>query len=207
MQQLVPLAALDALQFPLQPLVSVLVVPDLLGDGGAIARVQLGDELRNEVGVLGGFLGGGQTGAGRLPLPRALDLSGGRRVWRGILALAPDLILQDEQIEVAQRIGAQAAALEALVGGDVGVVLQQLRDPAEDRGAYAIGMEGLEQQERLEVGVGGEASIHPPVPLDGVLGTRATTLGRQGSQHDGGERAKDACRQRRAPREMAQAGG
>jgi hypothetical protein len=38
------------------------------------------------------------------------------------------------------------------------------------------------------VGVGGQASIHPPVPLSGLVGTRATTLGWKRSQHDGGRR-------------------
>jgi hypothetical protein len=45
------------------------------------------------------------------------------------------------KIEIAQSIGAQAAALKTLVGGDMGVVLQQLRDAAEDLRPYAIGLE------------------------------------------------------------------
>lgn len=46
-------------------------------------------------------------------------------------------------------------------------------------------MERLEQEKRLEMGVGGQASIHPPVPVKGVWGTRATGGGRKGSQSDG----------------------
>jgi hypothetical protein len=45
--------------------------------------------------------------------------------------LASDLLFQQVQAEISQRIGTQAAALEAPVAGDGGVVLQQLRDPAE----------------------------------------------------------------------------
>jgi hypothetical protein len=41
-------------------------------------------------------------------------------------------------------------------------------------------MQALEQQQRLEGGVGRAASIHPPVPL----GARARGRGREGSQRD-----------------------
>lgn len=75
------------------------------------------------------------------------------------------------------------------MGLDVGVVLQQVGDSAEDGWIYAIAGEGLEQQQRLEMGVGGQAVIHPPVALDvGVCSARATRGRREGS-HDGGLRA------------------
>jgi hypothetical protein len=64
------------------------------------------------------------------------------------------------------------------VASDVGVLLQQIRDPAEDAVAYSIGAQTLEQQERLEVGVGRAAVIHPPVPVGGRRGQR------KGSQRD-----------------------
>jgi hypothetical protein len=101
-----------------------------------------------------------------------------------ILALAVaallvlNLPLQTLQVEVAQRIRTEAAGLEVLVGGNVRVFLQQVGYPTEDGGPYAIGMEALEKQQRLEVGVGGNASIHPP----GVCSARAMSLGRKGSQ-------------------------
>jgi hypothetical protein len=91
-----------------------------------------------------------------------------------------NLPLQTLQVEVAQRFGTQTAGLEVLVGGNVRMLLQQVRYSAEDRSPYAIGMETLEQQERLEVGVGRYASIHPP----SVGGARAMGLGRNGSQRD-----------------------
>lgn len=47
-------------------------------------------------------------------------------------------------------------------------------------------MERLEQQERLEVGVGGQASIHPPKALGLDVGARTTgRRGREGSHGDG----------------------
>jgi hypothetical protein len=64
----IALAPLDGLQFSLQPLVLVLVVPDLVGESGAVARVQLLDKLGDEVGILGGFLDGRVARAGRLAL-------------------------------------------------------------------------------------------------------------------------------------------
>lgn len=130
----IPLATLNALKLAPQTIISLLVLPDLLGDGGAVASVQLVDKFRNEMLVLDGFLNGRQARAGGLPFARALDVSiGGIAIGKSLLA--PDLLLQDVQVEVAQGIGAQTTALEALVGGDVGVALQQLRDSAEDVGS------------------------------------------------------------------------
>lgn len=105
------------------------------------------------------------------------------------------LSLQTLQVEVAQGIGAEAAGLEVAVGGDVRVLLQQVRDAGEDGGLDAIGVQALEQQERLEVGVGREASSHPP----GVCSARAMGLGRDGSH--GGERGVE-----RATRAMGASG-
>lgn len=113
-----------------------------------------------------------------LSLARALDVS--------ILALAVGALLvinllpQPLQIEVAQSIGTQSTGLEELVAGNVGRVLQQVRDLAKDGRRDTIGMEALEQQERLEVGVGGDLGRHPP----GLWGARAMGVGRDGSQRD-----------------------
>lgn len=71
------------------------------------------------------------------------------------------------EVEAAQRLSTEPADLEVLVAGDVGVLLQLVRDPVEDGGVYAIGVQALEQQQRLEVRVGGHSSIHPPVALGG----------------------------------------
>jgi hypothetical protein len=79
-----------------------------------------------------------------LSLRRVRDVS--------ILTLAVAALLvfklppQALQVEVAQCIGTKTAGLEVLVRGDVRVLLQQVRDPAEDGRCYAIGMEALEQQ-------------------------------------------------------------
>lgn len=80
--------------------------------------------------------------------------------------------------------------MEGFILDDIGRLLQQVGDPAEDTVAYTIGMEALEQQERLEVGVGGDARRHSP----GVGGARAMELGRDGSQRDGRRRRRRGLR-------------
>jgi hypothetical protein len=182
-QLVVPLPALDARQLALQLLVALLLGADLLGDLVAIRGVQLVDELRNEVRVLQRLLDRGQRGTGLLPLAW-VAIAGG--VVAVIALLEVDLAPQPLEIEVAQGIRAETAALEVPVASDIGVLLQQVRDPAEDGSAYAIGVQALEQEQRLEGGVGRAASIHPPVPL-GVRGARRA-MGRglrKGSQRDG----------------------
>jgi hypothetical protein len=116
-----------------------------------------------------------------------------------ILNLPPQTL----QVEVAQCIGTQTAGLEVLVGCDVGILLQQVGYPGEDGGGYAIGMEALEQKQRLEIGVGGEASIHPP----GVCSARAMGLGQDGSQRDERERLFGADGHRMRLGRWAQLGG
>lgn len=112
----------------------------------------------------------------------------------GLLVL--ELLAQSVEIEVAQCIGAQTAGLEVLVLPHVGRVREQIRDLGPDGVVDAIGMQALEQQQRLEVGVGGEARIHPP----SVCGARAMGRGRNGSQRDGRRRSSGASghRMRRA---------
>lgn len=122
------------------------------------------------------LLDGWQAWAMPLSLARAGDFPILVAIAVGAL-LVLNLPLQTLQVEVAQCIGTEAAGLEVLVGGDVRVFLQQVGYPAEDGGPYAVGMEALEQQQRLEVGVGGEARIHPP----GVCSARAMGSGRKGS--------------------------
>jgi hypothetical protein len=128
--------------------------------------------------VLHRFVDRGQVWAMPLSLRRVGGLP--------ILALAVAALLQVKlppqalQVEVAQRIRTQTAGLEELVRGHVRVLLQQVRYPAEDGGRDAIGMEALEQKQRLEVGVGGDASIHPP----GVCSARAMGVERNRSQRD-----------------------
>lgn len=76
----------------------------------------------------------GQGRAGCLPLARGLDLAvGGVAIC--LIALIAEFLLQYVQVEVAQGIGAQTAALETRVGGDVWIGLQQIGDSAEDLGA------------------------------------------------------------------------
>jgi endonuclease/exonuclease/phosphatase (EEP) superfamily protein YafD len=137
----------------------------------------------------------------------AMPLSLGRVAALPILTLAVasllilELPLQTLQVEVAQCIRAEAAGLEVLVRSDVGVFLQQVGYAAEDRGRDAIGMEALEQQQRLEVGVGGHASIHPP----GVCSARAMD-GRWKGSH-GGEGARERGRAARTAGLQRQADG
>jgi hypothetical protein len=134
--------------------------------------------------VLQRFLDRGQRRTGLLPLPRVRAIS--VRLLIGVALLVLNLPSQALQVEVAQRIRAQAPALEVFLAGDVGVLLQQVRDPAEDGSAYAIGSQTLEQQERLEGGVGRAAGIHPPVPMGVFCARRAMErrgLGK-GSQRD-----------------------
>jgi hypothetical protein len=168
-QLVVPLSALDALQFALQLVVSLLLGADLLDDFLAVRGIQLVDELGDEVLVLQRLLDRGQRRARLLPLPRVRAIPAG--IVAGLGLLVVQLAPQPLQVKVAQGIRAQAAALEVLVGGNVRVLLQQVRDAAKDAGADAIGMQALEQQERLEGGVGSAAVIHPPRPV-GVRGAR-----------------------------------
>lgn len=130
------------------------------------------------------FLDRGQRRTGLLPLPRVRAISVCLLIVVALLVL--NLPPQALQVKVAQCIWAQSAALEVFVASDVGVLLQQVRDAAEDRVAYAIGSQTLEQQKRLEGGVGRAASIHPPVPLGVFCARRAMArrgLGK-GSQRD-----------------------
>jgi hypothetical protein len=173
-QLVVPLAALDALHFALQAVVAVLLGADLFDDLLAVRGVQLVDELRDEVLVLQRLLDRRQRRARLLALPgvRAVAVAvAAAAILAGVGLLELQLPPQALQVEVAQRIRAQAAALEELVAGDVGVLLEQVRDAAKDAGADAIGVQALEQQQRLEGGVGRATGIHPPQP-EGVRGAR-----------------------------------
>jgi hypothetical protein len=169
LQLLVPLSTLDARQLALQLLISLLLGPDLLRDFVAVRSVQLVHELWDEVLVLQRFLDRGQRWTGLLPLPRVRAIS--MRLVAGVALLVLDFPPQPLKIKVAQGIRTETAALEVPVASNIGVLLQQVRDAAEDGGAHAIGMETLEEQERLESGVGRAASIHPPVPV-GVRGAQ-----------------------------------
>jgi hypothetical protein len=177
-QLVVPLSSFDALELALQALIPVLLGPDLLGNFVAVRGIQLGDELGDQVLVLERFLDGGQARALPLPLGRVGAVGGVRVAIGGMLML--EFLLQPLEVEVAQGIGTETAGLEVLVGGDVRVLLQQVGYAGEDGGADAIGMEALEQQKRLEVGVGRDASRHPP----GVCSARAMGVGRDGSHGD-----------------------
>jgi len=115
---------------------------------------------------------GGQRRARLLPLARvcgavAVPVRVAVRVAIVVALLVLDLPAQALQVEVAQGIRAQAAALEGPVGDDVGVLLQLVRDLAEDIVLEAVRVQALEQQKRLESGVRRDASIHPPVPGGG----------------------------------------
>lgn len=151
----------------------------------AVRGIQLVDELGDEVLVLEGFLDGGQRRRGLLPLARVRAIA--VDFLTGIGMLVVDLAPQTLEVEVAQGIRTQTAALVELVADDVRVLLQEVRDAGKDRRADAIGMQALEQQERLEGGVGRAASIHPPGPV-GVVGARRAMRRRkrrERSQRDG----------------------
>jgi hypothetical protein len=127
------IAALHGVQLFLQPLISVLFIPDLMHDGGTIAHVQFADQLGDEMRMSGCFLDRQQSSAGGFALPRVLDLPVlGLAVHGTILAVfVLELLIQKQRHKIAQGIWAEAAALETFVLCDGGVVLQQLRDSAE----------------------------------------------------------------------------
>ena len=108
--------------------------------------------------VLQRFLDGGQRRPCGLPLPRVVAILGIAVAGLLHIKLPP----QPFQIEAAQGIGAQTAALEGLVLSDLGAGLQQLRGLAEGVRGHAIALQALEDEERLEGGVGGDASRHAP---------------------------------------------
>lgn len=146
---------IDVVQVALQGLVAVLILCNAVGDVLAIAGVQLAQQLRDEVLVLQRVLQGGQGGAGELAFPGGLGGVGmGLVVGVGV---ALDLVLEDVQVAGAQGIWAQAGGLVVCVLGDVRVGLEQVGDLDEDIGGDAVGMERLEQEERLEAGVGRHA--------------------------------------------------
>jgi hypothetical protein len=184
-QLLVPFAALNALDVALQLLVAELVGADLLDNLGAVGGVELLDELGEQVLVLQRFLDGGQRGSG------GLALAGVRAVGCvavvGLLQLQFQLATQALKVEAAQGIRAQTAALEEGVARDIRVGLEQLRRLGEGIWRDAIALEALEDEQRLEGGVGGNARRHAPGSVDGVGGARrAGRLGWEGSQGEGG---------------------
>ena len=89
----------------------LLFIPDLLQNLGAVGCVQLLDELGHQVGVLERVLDARQHG------PRSLSLLGVCAILDSTVAALLDVNLPSEafQVEAAQSIGAQAAALEVLV--------------------------------------------------------------------------------------------
>lgn len=136
----------------------LLLGSDLVDELGAPCPVQLLDQLWHEIFVLERFLDRGQCGHRGLPLPRVL----------AILCIAVAALLQLNlppqplQVEAAQGIRTQTAGLEELVRRDVWVSLQQLGRLAEGILCHAIALEALEDEERFEGGVGGDASCHAP---------------------------------------------
>ena len=129
-----------------------------------VPGVKLGDELRKEMCILQRVLDGGQARARSFALPRA-GLTGADEAI-GVLAtgavdLAQGLLFQQAQKHVAQSIGAQSAEFEGAVGADEWVGLEKLGDLAEDGAIDAVDGEVLEQEQRFERRVGGEAQRHP----------------------------------------------
>lgn len=156
----------------------LLFIPDLLQNLGAVGCVQLLDELGHQVGVLERVLDARQHG------PRSLPLLGVCAILDSTVAALLDLNFPSEafQVEAAQRIGAQTAALEVLVARDIRVGLKQLRGPAEGVRGHAIACKTLEDQERLEGGVRGGASRHAPGCVEGARWADTGRLRRDGSQ-------------------------
>ena len=129
----------------------------------AVGCVQLPDELGHQVVVLERLLDRGQHRPRGLSLPGVLVVAMlGAAVAAVAGLLQVNLPPQTLQVEAAQGIGTQAAALEELLGCDVRVGLQQLGRLAEGIRGHAIAREALEDEERLERGVGGDASRHAP---------------------------------------------
>lgn len=179
---MVPLAALDALQLALQLLIALFLGVDLGDDLAAVGCIQLLDELGHQMGVLERVLDTGQHGRSGLALPGVLAMRGGAVAGLLDLQLPPQTV----QVEAAQGVGAQTGALEEAVARDVRVGVEQLRGPGEGGRGHAMAGQALEDEERLEGGVGRGAGRHAPGEVCGVGGgRRADGLGRDGSQRDG----------------------
>ena len=107
----VPIPPFNALDLALELLKTLFFIPDLLQNLGAVGCVQLLDELGHQVGVLKRVLDAGQH------RPRSLSLFGVCAILDSAVAALLDLNFPAEafQVEAAQSIRAQAAALEVLV--------------------------------------------------------------------------------------------
>lgn len=103
-----------------------------------------------------------EAGTGGFALPGAggciAVCQEGLAVCRAVIILL-DLLLEQSQIQLAQGIGTEAAAVELGVVANKRDTLQLIGDAVEGGGSDAVDAQSLEQQEGLEVGVG-SAGIH-----------------------------------------------
>jgi hypothetical protein len=81
-------------------------------------------------------------------------------MWLLLLSLYVllDLFLEETQVQFAQGIGAQATAVIGRIFSDEGDGFELVGDAIEADGVDALGAQGLKEQKRFEIGVGGE---HP----------------------------------------------
>lgn len=95
LQTLIPLAALNSAKLPREVIIALLVFANLVNGMASVARVQLRDQLGQQMLVLGSFLDGGRVGARCFALPRrTVAILDGRLVLGPRIELIADLLLQ-----------------------------------------------------------------------------------------------------------------
>lgn len=159
LQSLIPLTTFYFLNLSLAVGIFALDPLDLENGIVAIPRIETLHELWNQMRVFFGFRDGRHAGTGRLALPRARRRIAIREGFVGILLsleVAFGLFLQQTQVQFTQSVGAQAAAVESRIMANQGHALQLVGNATEADGGDTIRAQGLEEKQRLEVGVGGD---------------------------------------------------
>lgn len=159
LKSLVPQSCFHILDILLALCVLAFICLDCLHRFLTISCVKPGDQLRNQVRVLCRLMYRWQHRTGNLALATA-----GRSVPIGKLLLAIlllfqvmlDLLLQEAQVQLTERIGTQAASIKSRIVAYQRHALQLLGDSVEADGIDTFIAQGLEQEERLEVCVGGD---------------------------------------------------
>lgn len=156
LQPIVPPALLELCDLILQLIVASLLLTDLADLLRPVARIQLSNKLWNEVRVLRCFLHGWQARARGLALPRTwlqkvtvlllLRVIVSTAASATPLLFAPCLLFQQPAVKVAERIGAQAAAVELRILFDNWIVDEGLGDIAEGSVVGALGAQMGEEQ-------------------------------------------------------------
>lgn len=118
----------------------------------AKASIQTGDKLWYQMRMFRGLRYGRQARAGGLSFPRpGRNIAVGKMIVAiGLsLQIALHLILQQCQVQLAQRIWGQASAVESSVIANSGYALQLLRNAVEADGVDAVSAQGLKEKQTL----------------------------------------------------------